>query len=74
MIKMILWALFFYIMFRFVTRFLLPVIKVTRTASAKMREMQAQMEQMQQKANNPAPSPKQPKVQEGDYIDYEEIK
>lgn len=74
MIKMILWAFFFYIMFRFVTRFLLPVIQVTRKAKAHMRDMQQQMDQMQQQANNPNTSYKRPKVQEGDYIEYEEIK
>ncbi len=61
-------------MFRFVTRFLLPVIQVTRKAKAHMRDMQEQMDQMQQQANNPTPTPKPPKVQKGDYIDYEEVK
>lgn len=75
MIKLILWAFFFYVMFRFVTRFLLPVIQVTRQAKNHMRSMQEQMEQMQQQANNNAnPTAKRPKVQEGDYIEYEEIK
>jgi uncharacterized protein YoxC len=74
MIKMILWAIFFYILFRFVTRFLLPVIQVTKQAKNHMRSMQEQMEQMQQQANSPNPTPKRPKVQEGDYIEYEEIK
>ena len=73
MMKIILWTLVFYVLFRFITRFVLPILKVTRMASSRMRDMQQQMEEMQQKANNPSPAP-EPKIKEGDYIEYEEIK
>lgn len=72
MMKIILWTLLFYVLFRFITRFVLPILKVTRMASSRMRDMQQQMEEMQQKANTP-PAPER-KVKEGDYIEYEEIK
>lgn len=70
--KFLFLVLIFYFLFRFITRFLLPVMKVSRMASTRMREMQQQMEEMQQKANNPV-TPK-PRTVDGDYIDYEEIK
>jgi uncharacterized protein YoxC len=70
--KFILLTLAFYLILRFVIRFVLPVIRMTSAAKAKMREMQQQMEGMQQQANtHQAPKPK---VSDGDYIDYEEIK
>lgn len=74
MTRILIWTAIFYILFRFVTRFLLPVLRVTRVASTRMREMQQQMEDMQAKANNPGPAASKPKPVEGDYIDYEEIK
>lgn len=62
-----------YFLFRFIVRFVIPVARVTRMASSRMREMQDQMNQMQQQANNPNPAPK-PKPVDGEYIDYEEVK
>ena len=58
------------ILYRFVTRFLIPVAKVTRQTSRKMREMQDAMQQMQQQP----PKAEKPKPVEGTYIDYEEVK
>jgi hypothetical protein len=61
-------------LFRFITRFVWPILKVTRMASNRMREMQQQMHEMEQKANAQHQPHTQSQVKEGDYIDYEEIK
>ena len=43
-------------------------------AQDRMQQMQQQMNEMQQKTNTPAPTPKKPKAVDGDYIEYEEVK
>jgi hypothetical protein len=70
--KFLLLTLVFYLVLRFVLRIVLPAVKLGRMANSRMREMQQKMEEMQQQAQNPAPG--KPKVVDGDYIDYEEIK
>lgn len=73
MLRFLVYTLGFILLYRFLVNFLFPLLKVTSAASKKMREMQDQMNQMndqQQSANRQAP----PRVKEGDYIDYEEIK
>lgn len=75
--RILLWTFIIVMILRFVARFVFPVFQVTRMAQQKMKEMQQQMEQMQQNAQQPQPQHHQqapPKVKEGDYIDYEEIK
>ena len=57
--------------FRFIVRFVFPILQITRTAQKRMQQMQKQMEDMQKPHNPPAQSNK---VKEGDYIEYEEIK
>lgn len=57
--------------FRFIVRFVFPILQITRTAQKRMQQMQKQMEDMQKPQNPPAQSNK---VKEGDYIEYEEIK
>ncbi|HRO44179.1 MAG TPA: hypothetical protein PL009_15200 [Flavipsychrobacter sp.] len=71
--RILLWAFILVMIFRFVVRFVFPILKISRVAQDKMRQMQQQMEDMQRQQQ--APSPKQTeKVKEGDYIDYEEVK
>ena len=70
--KYVLLFFLFYVLFKFVTRILIPVLRAGRTVKAQMREMQSRMEEMQQQASTPQPS--KPKVVDGDSIDYEEIK
>ncbi len=46
-------------------------------ATERMRQMQAQMQDMQQKAHsaqNTTTDSKPPRMKEGDYIEYEEVK
>ena len=74
MLKILLWAVLLIILFRFITRIVWPIFKVTRMASKRMREMQEQMQEMEQKANTSHQPGTTSQVKEGDYIDYEEIK
>jgi hypothetical protein len=70
MLRIFLLALLFIWLFRFVLRFVLPILKITSG-------VRRQMKNMQQGQSNPytAPSAARPqKVREGDYIDYEEVK
>ena len=70
--KYILLALLAYIIFRFVFNFLVPVFKTTRQIKKGFHEMNSRM---QQQGTAPAPEEtKVPKDNEGDYIDFEEIK
>ena len=69
--RIITWAIVIGFIYRFVVRFLFPVFHITKVTSERMRQMQKQMEEMQQKSNaNQSP----PQAKEGDYIDYEEVK
>lgn len=74
MLKILLWAVLLIILFRFITRIVWPIFKVTRMASKRMREMQQQMQEMEQKAHTNQKTDTSYQVKEGDYIDYEEIK
>lgn len=70
--RIILWGFIIVTIFRFISRFLLPIFQITRATQNKMRAMQEQMNAMQQEQKNKKPSNE--KSIEGDYIDYEEIK
>ena len=72
MFKILIWTFIIVVLYRFVTRFVLPVFKMTKTASDHMRKMQQQMQDMQQQAQQ-GPS-RAGKHLDGDYIEYEEIK
>ena len=70
MLRIFLLALLFIWLFRFVLRFVLPILKITSG-------VRKQMKNMQQGQSNPytAPAPgRTQKVREGDYIEYEEVK
>lgn len=71
-LRFILWSILLTIIFRFIVRFLFPLFNITRAVTQKMRDMQSQMDhlnQQQQQQKNPAATPKQ-----GEYIEYEEVK
>ncbi len=70
MFKLIIEILLIGIVIRFIFRFLFPVIHITKVTSDRMRQMQKQMDEMQQKTNNQQSH----QVKDGDYIDYEEVK
>lgn len=58
-------------LYRFLARFILPVFQITKLTSQRLRDMQQQMEDMQQKVNT---GNHNAKPKNGDYIDYEEVK
>lgn len=68
MLRYILLILLVVVLFRFVTRFLLPVLRITANVRGQMRNMQ------QGARPEPAPAPVSRKEKRGDYIDYEEIR
>jgi hypothetical protein len=68
--RIITWAIVIALLYRFVMRFIFPVIHITRTTSNRLRDMQQKMDEMQHKQN----SSSQSQVKDGDYIDYEEVK
>lgn len=67
--KFILFLVILYMLVRFVMRFLLPVLKITRMTHQQMNDMRRRMDEMQG-----GKSPRQQKRVDGDYIDYEEVK
>ncbi len=72
--KFIIFLLFFYLIIRFVTRFLLPMFKVVNTANESIKQAKEQMQRMeQQNRTQSQPQTKTEKI-EGEYIDYEEVK
>ncbi len=71
MLKVIFYTFAAILLYRFVFRFMIPLMKVTKTATDKVRQMQQQMNDMQDRSRK---EDKPPTVKEGDYIDYEEVK
>jgi hypothetical protein len=74
MLRFIVYTLGIIFLYRFIVNFLWPMLQVTRTAGKRIREMQQQMNDMQQPQNNQHVKSNPPCMKEGDYIDYEEIK
>jgi hypothetical protein len=69
-----------YLIYKVMSRFVLPLLNVTAAANNHVRKMQeqmnAQMQEMDRQRNNVANSQQTKKKveKEGDYIDYEEVK
>lgn len=79
MIRIILWALLAYFIYKFVFNFLVPVFKVSRQMKRQVKafrdNVQQQQEQFSHQQNNtPPPTATPPKQKAGDYIDFEEMK
>jgi hypothetical protein len=60
------------IIYRIITRFIMPVFHVGNTVNDRLRDMQNQMRDMEQKVNQTAKTSNRKK--DGDYIDYEEVR
>jgi hypothetical protein len=60
--------------FRFVARFVFPILNITRMAQDRLHQMQKQMEDMQQQQQQKPSSRPANQVEEGEYIEYEEVK
>lgn len=71
--KILIGILFFYFLLRFLFRFVLPIVRVTRHTQAKMNEIRKKMEEMEAQQTKVNTS-KHNKTTEGEYIDYEEVK
>jgi hypothetical protein len=80
-------AIVFYLLYRFVFHFLLPIVRTTRHVREQFRNMQGNMNNMRGSSNQQqetqTPPPQQPRPSERhssphgraeDYIDFEEVK
>ena len=76
MFRLLVWGFVIYLAYKFLFEFLVPVGKVAKDMKQKVSEMQEQ--QNQQQANHQSQTTSnttsKPKVDEKDYIDFEEIK
>lgn len=72
--KFIIFLLFFYLIIRFVTRFLLPMFKVVNTANESIKQAKEQMQRMEQQNRTQTQQQTKTEKIEGEYIDYEEVK
>lgn len=72
--KLIITVLVLFFIARFVLRFVLPVIRVTRQAQSSINDLRSRMEAMQQQQPSAQPDNKQRPAVDGEYIDYEEVK
>lgn len=68
-IRIILFVIIAYFVIRFINRYLMPILKITKMTHHQMSEMRKKMENMEQQQQQ-----KQSGRVDGDYIDYEEIK
>ncbi|MCO5242076.1 MAG: DUF4834 family protein [Chitinophagaceae bacterium] len=74
--RYIVYILLGYVLYRFITGFLFPVVKTGKQIKKQFDEMQQRMQDnMQQPAGGTPPPPQQSprKSQVGEYIDFEEI-
>jgi len=72
--KFIILTLIFWVIFRVLVKYVIPVFRMTRSATAQMRKMQEQMNSMNNNNRQEAPHAKPRVAKEGDYIDYEEVR
>lgn len=68
-VRIILFVVIIYFVVRFVNRYLMPILKLTKMTHHQMGEMRRKMENMEQQQQQ-----KQSRRVDGDYIDYEEVK
>ena len=76
MIKYIFYILLGYVLYRFITGFVIPVFKTGKDIKKQFNQMQQQMnDQMKQQASSTPPPPQSAKKSSvGEYIDFEEVK
>ena len=70
--RVILWGAIIFFIVRFIVRFVTPLLQISRLTQDRLKKMQNQMNDMQQKDQKPPVSAKKPNKEE--YIDYEEVK
>jgi Sec-independent protein translocase protein TatA len=79
LLKILLWGIVLYYLYKFVFGVVVPVGKATNQMKSKIKEMQDEQVRQQQTAQQQhfTPQEQQQKTtstQEGDYIEFEEIK
>lgn len=77
MIRILLYALLVWFLYKLVFGFVIPVYRTTRQMKKKFREMHDHMQEQQMKQQQgfeKQPAGSQPKAASEDYIDFEEIK
>lgn len=72
MLRYILYTLGFYFLFRFVTGFVIPVVRTTLQLRKGFKAMQEQQESAAAATNTAPKRPEKPAA--GDYLDFEEVK
>lgn len=77
-LKFAIYTIAFYFLFRFIFRVVLPLIRISRAAQARMKEMQERMARQNagshQAHSGPFPPPSEKaRKKEGEYIEYEEV-
>ena len=72
MLRYILYTLGFYFLFRFVTGFVVPVVRTTLQLRKGFKAMREQHEAAASAADVPPKRPAKPAA--GDYLDFEEVK
>jgi hypothetical protein len=76
-LKYLFYAFLFYLLFRFIFNFVLPVYRATRQVKRGFREMQEKMREQQSSGEQSQAQPGQPAgggSSLGEYIDFEEVK
>lgn len=78
MLSVILWAILAYVLYKFIFRFVLPLIMVSRQMKKQERQFRDHMEQQQeqhfQQQAGGGGSSGASKEKTGEYIDFEEVK
>lgn len=84
MLRVILWILLGYFVYRFVVNFLWPIFKVSRQMRRQVKEFQSHMQQTQNQSQQQQPFQQSttaqqrpvtpPRAKADDYIDFEEVK
>lgn len=77
-LRFLFFAFLFYVLFKLVFDFIIPLYRTTKKVKQGFREMQQKMQEQQQGTNphQQSQNTSTPKKQEplGDYIDFEEVK
>ena len=71
-ISMIIWTIVLFLIFRFLIKYVLPLVRITKVMGGRLRQMQDQANSNGQKVD--AKQTTTPRANKNDYIDYEEIK
>jgi hypothetical protein len=65
--RLLLFGLIAMMVVRFLFRYVLPILHLTRSANDRLRTMQQRMEDLEKRPQS------QPRKKEGEYIEYEEV-